>query len=219
MVSAVAVIATTIILTPEQVQLANEQILELGHDKWIAKVKQEGDGTFGSLAEAEKQFTMALTIRNEATMRSRSDLETTKEIQMLMSNLCKGSCRVGDYLTYEKEYGSYYNAKAGSQLAIAIDNYLADRSPVTKMTQQEVWQEYNLTKEIQASNEANIAAFSGRSGGYTFKQHMNEYNSVAYFSSRIFTAAKNSTLKQKQNLFFFANQMIQITKGKDPMPD
>lgn len=218
MTATLALIATTLFVRPGQFDVTNDQILAMGHDKWIAKVREEGDGSFGSLAEAEKRFTIALTIQSESRMETHPEGLVAKELQLLIANLAKSSCRVGDFMTYEKPHGHYYNAKAGTQAAMALHSFLSNRAPQVQLSQNDVWEEYKSTKVFHENSRDLVTGFAGRSGGYTAEQHMLEYESLAYFTKKIFTVAKNSTTNQKQSLFYFTRQMIRISKGDDPMP-
>lgn len=190
----------------------------MGRATWLQKVRNESHGELDALAQAERQFSMAVAAENQSLIEASPKKNIYQDIQTTLSNITKNTCRISDYKTYETPEGLWTNRKAESAMVHCLNRVLKQSPPTSSVSQQEVWNLYRQVREIQVKNEKPVVEFANRHGGYSFSQHMLEYNSLGWLLERLFTQAQTLPAPAKVQLFHFSQQMINLTNGVAPEP-
>ncbi len=192
-------------------------LLAMGRAAWISTVQEKVGTDDGTLAEAEKSFTMAVARENGSLMQGSRIRKSIEDLQNLMSNITKGTCRIADYKTLETSTPLWINQKATGSMVSTLNRILKSAPTSARIDQTDVWNKYRLMRDVQTANQKLIEAYEPR-GGYSFKQHIIEYNSLGWFFEKAFATAKDFPPSAKIHLFAYANQMIALTNGESPIP-
>ena len=211
-------IALALSITPVQsTKISDQQMLEMGHDRWIAHVQSFSDGA-SKLTDAEKRFATALGVQNQRQIAFSSEQKYLDELVMYLSNITKGSDRIADYRLEGTENASLYNAKSWSVTNIAIHK-IASRAPAdSNLSQAKVWSAFKAARDDHNASFERIEAFRQRSGGYTAELLGHEVNSIRILSTKTMQLISDRPDREKQHVFAVLIKMINLTTGADPLP-
>lgn len=202
----------------EQAENSDREILAMGYDRWVARGRAETGGDTGLMVGVEEKFIYAMVRQNEAFMDSVPERKDLKEIQLIQANLTKGACRAGDYCTQPRLDALLINRKAETATVRALNGYLYGAMNSESLTQADVWKRFEEVRALHETHRKDLADYHQQRGGYTVDQFFIEYQSVAWNIGRLMKAIANAAPDQKRHMFRYSIQMIEITRGIDPLP-
>ena len=199
-------------------ELTDQQILEMGHARYIAQetahAPHDPEVQFG----AERRFGIATTRVNEKIIASRQDAKALKEIQIFMANITKGSMRLADAFTFGTPKFSLYIGRAEVSVSRALHGYLVPPASFRSVSQPDVWATYANGQEYLARSEARVREYSAR-GGFSLEQHSLSYQSIRIHMTELFRRISAATPTQKRVIFSYCQEMIHYICGGDPLSD
>ena len=199
-------------------QLSDAEILHMGHDKWIASVHKISSGDRDQLTNAEKRFTIALTLRNREAIKLSHDRARLDALETHLANATKGASRIADSVLLGAPDYSLFNAKAQTLTAVTLDRIINSSVAESRLQQSEVWDTFKATREGHVRNKAQIEASYARYGGFSLDQHLREFDSLGASMARSMKEMAGATPNQKQHLFHLCVRLTRLTLGEDPLP-
>lgn len=198
--------------------LTDDQIVAMGHERYIAQQTAHAPGNLDIQGDAERSYGMALTRVNERIMAASPNKAELKEIQMYLANITKVSMRKADAFTDGTPQFGFYIRRAEVSVSRALHGYLVGAKAEKTLTQQEVWTAYTKGKDFLDKNRDRLVNYASR-GGYGIDQHELGYKALGDFFVKVFTIVADSTPDQKKIMFRYAREMIYYTAGHDPLSD
>lgn len=193
-------------------QLSSElDVLESTHRQYVNQI---GPGVDRS--EAERRYSLALGRRNLRRIETSPDRKRLEELDMWVSNITKGACRVADYAFPQEETRIVMMRKAESLANLTIEGVISETPVPRPSSQAQAWTQFRRGRGFHRAHEADIRNYEPR-GGYSVKQFHLEYESLGVFAEKLFKAAAPLEVSQRRHVFALVESLFRLTMGEDPL--